>query len=94
MIALIDEQDVQQALCTHLHHKRKQMKLSRAKLAERSGVPAATIKHFESTGQISLRQFLLLWLCLDDLNRMYELTKTDKTQAMPTTIEEVLNNAF
>ncbi|WP_328987809.1 hypothetical protein [Thiorhodovibrio winogradskyi] len=41
--------------------QRKTLKLSRQALAARSTVPAPTIKKFETTGQISLRQFLLLW---------------------------------
>lgn len=68
MLQLIDEQDTQQAFAEYLKTKRKQAKLSREKLAVKSGVPAPTIKKFENTGQISLRQFLLLWLSLDNIS--------------------------
>lgn len=90
---LIDEQDTQIALADYLKTKRKDAKLSREKLALKSGVPAPTIKKFETTGQISLRQFLLLWLSLDDISRLYELTKTQR-QALPTSIDEVLSHEF
>ena len=90
---LLDEQDVQQMLCEHLKRRRKLAKLSRQALAERSGVPTATIQQFETTGQMSLRQFLRLWLALDDLNRLAALTQTADT-ARPATISEVLNNAL
>ncbi|HNG47923.1 MAG TPA: helix-turn-helix transcriptional regulator [Agitococcus sp.] len=68
--------------------RRKQKKWSRQELAERSGVPAATIKHFESTGQISLRQFLLLWQLLDSLDTILELTSLK--QPLPQNIDDVL----
>lgn len=90
---LIDEQDTQIALADYLKTKRKDAKLSREKLALKSGVPAPTIKKFESTGQISLRQFLLLWLSLDEISRLYELTKTKK-QVLLTSIDEVLSREF
>lgn len=91
-IFLIDEVDVQNALSAYLHQIRKQKKLSRVALAEKSGVPATTIKKFELTGQISLRQFLLLWQSLDDLQRLYTLTQTQKNT--PKNIEEVINGKF
>lgn len=90
---LIDEQDTQIALADYLKTKRKDAKLSREQLALKSGVPAPTIKKFESTGQISLRQFLLLWLSLDEISRLYELTKTKK-QVLLTSIDEVLSREF
>ncbi|WP_419149683.1 helix-turn-helix domain-containing protein, partial [Pseudoalteromonas 'SMAR'] len=50
---LLDDTDVSQAYAAYLRELRKQAKLSRSALAERSCVPAATIKKFELTGQIS-----------------------------------------
>lgn len=88
---LFDEQDVQQMLCNYLKHRRKSAKLSRQALATRCGVPAATIKHFETTGNISLRQFLLLWLTLDDLSRLTALMQASD-RVRPMTIKEVLSN--
>ena len=88
---LLTEADTQQALAAYLRQQRKQLKLSRNALAERSTVPASTIKKFELSGQISLRQFLLLWESLDDLRRIYALTQTEQiTEPMPQTIEDVL----
>ncbi|WP_425531571.1 hypothetical protein [Chromohalobacter nigrandesensis] len=51
-------------------------------------MPAPTIKKFETTGQISLRQFLLLWQCVDRLERVAALSETP-TQT-PRSIDEVL----
>ena len=61
---------------------------SRAALARLSTVPAATIKRFETTGQISLRQFLLIWQCVDRLDAVAALC--DPPPPMPTSIDEVL----
>ena len=87
--SLLSGSEVQQALAAHLRGCRKAAKLSREALAERSTVPAPTIKKFELTGQISMRQFLLLWQCLDDLERLQALTKPQRT-SRPTTIDEVI----
>ncbi|MFU1518635.1 helix-turn-helix domain-containing protein [Vreelandella alkaliphila] len=92
---LLDDTDVQQAFAAHLRHLREQAKLSRAALAQRSNVPAPTIKKFELTGQISFRQLLLLWQSLDDLARLYALTQQDPLNAKtPYSIEEVLKDGL
>jgi transcriptional regulator with XRE-family HTH domain len=88
LLSLLTATDTQLALAQAIQQKRKQHKLSRQALAERSTVPAPTIKKFETTGQISLRQFLLLWQCVDRLEKVVELTK--EPPAVPRTIEEVL----
>ena len=89
-LQLLSEGDVQLALASHLRQRREQQKLSREALAKRSTVPAATLKKFELTGQISLRQLLLLWQSLDDLNRLYALTQYNPA---PSSIDEVLKDA-
>lgn len=89
---LYDAAEVQRLLAGHLRTQREAAGLSRDALAEVSLVPASTIKKFELSGQISLRQFMLLWQSLDDLSRLAELTKPQP--AMPTSIEEVLNSDF
>ena len=95
MLSLLTESDVQEGLAQFLRAKRKAAKLSREALAEKSLVPASTIKKFELTGQISLRQLLLLWQSLDDLQRVYDLTQVQATlQKQPTSIEEVLKDGL
>jgi len=91
--SLLDDTDVSQAFAAHLRGLRKQAKLSREALAQRSCVPASTIKKFELTGQISFRQLLLLWQSLDSLDRLYQLTQAiPDHSALPTSIEEVLKD--
>lgn len=87
-----DAAEVQKQFAQYLRTQRKAAGLSRAALAEISLVPAATIKKFELSGQISLRQFMLLWQSLDDLSRLVELTKPQPAQ--PRSIEEVLKGEF
>jgi transcriptional regulator with XRE-family HTH domain len=92
-LQLLSPADLQEGLADYLRKQRKKQKLSRAALAERSGVPAPTLKKFELTGQISLRQFLLLWQCLDDLRHLHALTQPGpEEKAEPKTLEEVLNS--
>jgi len=94
---LLDDTDVQRAFAAHLRGLREAAKLSRNALAQRSSVPAPTIKKFELTGQISFRQLLLLWQSLDDLKRLYGLTQTPNPHSsgrLPTSIDEVLKDAF
>jgi transcriptional regulator with XRE-family HTH domain len=92
---LLDDNDIQQAFAAHLRRLRESQKLSRDALAERSSVPSATIKKFELSGQISFRQLLLLWQSLDDLQRLFDLTRPDRqATALPTSIEEVLKDGL
>jgi len=58
-LSLTSANDVQQKLALVVRDKRKQLKLSREALAKISTVPASTIKKFETTAQISLRQFIV-----------------------------------
>lgn len=89
-IELIGSSDVQNQLVEHINSKRKQLKLSRASLAVRSGVPASTIKKFETTHQISFRQFILLWQSVDSLDKLLGLIHDDVF--VPKTIEDIINH--
>jgi len=90
-LSLLSVADVQASMCKLLLSNRKALKLSREKLAIRSAVPASTIKKFETTGQISFRQFLMLWQSLDDLARLNMLAKpSSKANTLPQSIDEVL----
>lgn len=90
--ALYSAAEVQQELAQWMRAMRRAQKLSRAALAERSTVPAPTLKRFETTGQISLRQFLLLWQSLDDLRQLRQITLR-RPRPRPRTIAEVLRDA-
>ena len=88
LLSLTTAADVQRQLAAGVRQRRRDRKLSRRALAERSTVPAATIKRFETTGQISLRQFILLWQCVGDLDQLASMAKP--AALPPQTIAEVL----
>lgn len=88
LLSLLTPTDTQEQLAECVQRKRKQKKWSRLALAERSSVPASTIKKFETTGQISLRQFILLWQSVDRLDALVALAKEEP--AIPSSIDEVL----
>ena len=87
-LTLITANDAQFKFAQTVRNKRKQLKLSRDALAKKSTVPASTIKKFETTAQISLRQFILLWQCVDSLESLLNLSKESEFQ--PKSIDEVL----
>lgn len=87
LLALWTPGDVQVQLSEYLRKMRKDRKLSRRKLSEMSGVPEPTIKHFEMTGQISLRQFLLLWGRLDKLDELRRFLMEEKREAPKSLLE-------
>jgi len=89
-LSLLSAYDVQVGLCEWLITKRKDSKLSRAQLSKLSTVPASTIKKFETTQQISFRQFILLWQTLDDLSNLNSLAQNNIVNTAPTSIEDVL----
>lgn len=60
MISFKTPYEVQIGLAEQLKSKRKLIKHSRSQAAKITGVPEPTIKKFERTGEISLRQFLML----------------------------------
>lgn len=87
-LSLLTAREVQTRLAASLRERRRLRNLSRTALAAQSTVPPSTIKRFETTGQISLRQFLLLWQCVDRLDRV--ATLAEHPEPVPSSIEEVL----
>ena len=54
-------------------------------LAKRAGIPEGTLKRFERTGEISLRQFLMLVHALGDPESLTRLF----LQTLPSNIEDI-----
>lgn len=78
--------EVQDHLAEVLRKRRCARKHSRQKAAEVSGVPSPTLRRFETTGEISLRQFLMLCAAYGDLARAPELLPEPE----PATMAELL----
>ncbi len=91
MFSLHTAFDVQLELKSFIKQCRKQQKLSVEALAECSGVPYSTIRKFESTGNISLRQFLMLLAAVGHLNDIKRIT--EQPSQAPNSIDEVLKHA-
>jgi len=91
MLSLHTAFDVQLELKDFIKQRRKQQKLSVEALAQCSGVPYSTIRKFENTGNISLRQFLMLLESVGSLNDINNLTKQSSQE--PKSIDEVLKHA-
>jgi transcriptional regulator with XRE-family HTH domain len=91
MFSLNTAFDIQLELKDFIKQRRKQQKLSVQELAQCSGVPYGTIRKFESTGNISLRQFLMLLESVGELSEISNLTKEIRPE--PSSIEEVLKHA-
>ncbi|WNC68009.1 helix-turn-helix transcriptional regulator [Thalassotalea nanhaiensis] len=87
MLSLYTPYDLQIELSQFVRKVRKNKKISIKSLSQKSGVPNSTIRKFESTGEISLRQFLMLYTELGDLSKMKMLTQMED---IPKSIDEVL----
>lgn len=88
MLKLYTAVDLQSDLRAYITAQRKKGKLSVQALADRTCIPSSTIRRFEKTGDISLRQFLVLYEALDDVSRFKPLLIPE--EPMPRSIEDVL----
>lgn len=71
--ALQTPHDVQMELAKRARERRLLLNITQAELAKRSGVPLASVRRFETSGEISLRSFLALALVLEELKEVAEL---------------------
>ena len=69
--------EVSLELATRLKKIRRQLKLSQADLAERSGVSLGSLKRFENSGKISLESLLKLAHLLGKLKDFENLLQVD-----------------
>ena len=74
-LSLRSATDVRRGLAARIRAERRARRWSRATLAERSGVPAPTLKRFETEAEISLRQFAMLLSALGRLDELDALTE-------------------
>ena len=89
MLSIKTSREVQQSLADALRHTRRQRKHGRKEAAKRSGVPAPTIRRFEATGEISLRQFLMLCEVYGDL----ETIEAALSPPVASTMDELIANS-
>lgn len=89
MLSLIPLSKAQQKIAEHIREKRLFMELTQEGLAERSGVPLATLRKFEQKGTISLESFLKLLVVVGGLEEIISVLKPSRPNF--TSIDEVLN---
>ncbi|WP_316846021.1 helix-turn-helix transcriptional regulator [Pedobacter psychrodurus] len=90
MISLISPSKAQDKIAKNIRAKRLSIGFTQEGLAERSGVPLATLRKFEQKSLISLESFLKLLMVIGGLEEMIEVLKPSK----PTfnSIDEVLQS--
>ena len=88
MISFITPSKAQRIIVENLRGRRLQLELTQEGLAERSGVPLATLRKFEQQGLISFESFLKLLMVLGMLDDMVKATEI--SQAPFTSIDEVI----
>ena len=71
----LTEQSVVNGIVERAKKKRKQMKISQKELSQKSGVAYASIRRFETTGEISLTSLLKIAHALDALKDFENLFK-------------------
>ena len=66
-VGVLTEQSVVNGIVERVKKKRKLMKISQRQLSQKSGVTYASVRRFETTGEISLTSLLKIAHALDAL---------------------------
>ena len=74
-VGALTEQSVVNGIVERAKKKRKQMKISQKELSQKSGVTYASIRRFETTGEISITSLLKIAHALDALKDFENLFK-------------------
>lgn len=90
MLSLISPSKAQLKLAENVRSRRLSMELTQEGLAERSGVPLATLRKFEQKGSISLESFLKLLLVVGGMEELIDVLKPAKPVFK--SIDEVLKS--
>jgi len=90
MLSLLSPFELQLELSLFVKATRQAKGYSVQAFSEKTGVPNSTIRKFENTGEISLRQFLMIYAGVSKLTDLQQLTQKIE---MPTSIDEVIKNA-
>ncbi|WP_069661332.1 helix-turn-helix domain-containing protein [Arcticibacter eurypsychrophilus] len=90
MISLISPSKAQLKIADSIRARRLSMELTQEGLAERSGVPLATLRKFEQKGAISIGSFLKLLMVTGGIEEIIEVLKPSKPNF--TSIDEVLKD--
>jgi transcriptional regulator with XRE-family HTH domain len=75
-VNLLTPHQLKKQIALQAKRRRLEKNLSRNSLEKKSGVPASTIKRFETTGKISLESLLAIAMVLDGLQEFAQLFAT------------------
>ncbi|MFT4806758.1 MAG: transcriptional regulator with XRE-family HTH domain [Paraglaciecola sp.] len=90
MLSLLSPFDVQLELSQFVKEIRKNKGFSVKSFSKKTGVPDSTIRKFEKTGEISLRQFLMIY---GDIGKLADIQQLTKKSDVPNSLDEVIKNA-
>lgn len=90
IISLISPSKAQQKIAANIRERRLLLELTQEGLAERSGVPLATLRKFEQKGMISLESLLKLLLVVGGLEEIVNTLKPQKSKYA--SIDDVLKD--
>jgi transcriptional regulator with XRE-family HTH domain len=74
-VPTVTEQSIKHDMVNRFKKRRKEFGITQRELSERSGVSYASIRRFESSGEISLHALLRISFvidCLEDFNGLYK----------------------
>jgi transcriptional regulator with XRE-family HTH domain len=74
-VNVLTEQSVKHEIAQRFKERRNEFKITQKALSKRSGISYASIRRFESKGEISLHALLRLSSvigCLEDFNNLFE----------------------
>lgn len=91
MLSINTANHVQMEMKHYVTSERKHQQLTVAQLAECSGVPYGTLRKFESSGKISLSQFLMLLEALGKLNALQQLAAPPHRSKLETMLANQCN---
>ena len=78
MMLLLSVQEAQEEIRKQVKALRKAEGWTQAELSKRSGVPLATLRKFEQTGQISLKGLLKILMVLGKLGEISQALKIEE----------------
>lgn len=87
----ITAHDIQMQLCEYIKKTRRDNKITAEILSNRTGISVNTIRKFEQNGQMSLRNFIIIYTYLSGNKSILRLTK-QHNPSLPTNINEVNKN--
>jgi transcriptional regulator with XRE-family HTH domain len=90
MISLISLSNAQLKIADHIRARRLSMELTQEGLAQRSGVPLATLRKFEQKGIISMESFLKILMVIGGIEELLGVLKPSKPNFK--SIDEVLKD--